>query len=406
MPETDGLEQEMRAREAIWLVARRELVERGRDRSFLISTVTVVVIVLAVVLMPRLLGFDGPTTYDVGVVDGTTALGEDVAAVAGVFDAEVELVPFADAAAAEAAAGEGDVHVALLPGPQAVTDSTIPGTLSAILQAAWQTRAQADAAADAGLDPAQAQQILQPPPLDIRVLDGEDRSETAGIAFIGMLVLYGQLFGYGMWVAMGIVEEKSTRVIEVLLSAIRPGHLLAGKILGIGALAFAQLLLIAGIGLGAVTVTGLIDLPPGTFPLLGQILLWFLLGFSFYACAFAMAGALVPRQEELQNAMTPVTMIVFVSFFASFAALNDPGGTIARVASLLPPSAPLAMPIRVALGQAATWEVIAAIALTVLAALALIPLAARVYRGAVLRTGSRVKLREALRSADDARAVG
>jgi ABC-2 type transport system permease protein len=216
------------------------------------------------------------------------------------------------------------------------------------------------------------------------------------VAAIRMMVLYGQLFGYGMWVASGIVEEKSTRVVEVLLSSTEPRHLLAGKIVGMGALGLAQLLLTAGVGLAAVLATGLVDLPPGTLGLLAQVVLWFVLGYAFYSCAFAMTGAIVPRQEELQNAMTPLMMVIFVSFFAAFAALQDPGGTIAQIASLVPFSAPLTMPIRVAAGQVAAWEIAGAVAGTVAVAVALVPLAGRVYAGAVLRTGSRVKLRHAL----------
>jgi ABC-2 type transport system permease protein len=392
------------AASAVWIVARREITERARDRSFAVSTVTTVVLILGIILVPRLLGFDGTTRYEIGVVGETADLGAAVIATGAAFGSEVELARFDDVAAAEAAVTAGEVEVALLPtaggGGVELVSETAPGpTLRALLDATWRARSQQEAAAAAGLDAQQAAAVLDPPPLGTRTLQGESREDLVGVAFVGMFILYGQLFGYGVWIAMGIVEEKSTRVVEVLLSALRPRQLLAGKILGIGVLALGQLLLIAGIGLAAVAATGVVELPPGTFAQLGQVVLWFVLGFSFYACMFAMAGALVSRQEEVQNVMTPLTMLILVSFFSAFAALNDPGGLIARTASFIPFSAPLTMPLRVAAGQAAGWEVALSIACIVVASLALVPLAARVYQGAILRTGARVRLADAWRGA-------
>jgi ABC-2 type transport system permease protein len=103
----------------------------------------------------------------------------------------------------------------------------------------------------------------------------------------------------------------------------------------------------------------------------------------------------VSRQEELQNTTTPLNLLLFASFFAAIAALRDPGGTIAKVASFLPPVAPLTMPVRVAGGEAAGWEIVLSVLLTLAAIALLVPLSARLYAGAVLRTGARVKLRAA-----------
>jgi ABC-2 type transport system permease protein len=119
------------------------------------------------------------------------------------------------------------------------------------------------------------------------------------------------------------------------------------------------------------------------------------LGYAFYAGLFACAGALVPRQEELQSSMTPLTMVILFSFFVSFAVLDNPDGTLARVTSFIPFSAPMIMPVRIALGEASTFEIVAAFAITAAAAAALVPVAGRIYSGAVLRTGSSVKLRDA-----------
>ena len=130
------------------------------------------------------------------------------------------------------------------------------------------------------------------------------------------------------------------------------------------------------------------------------VLLWFPLGYALYASMYAATAALVSRQEDLQSVSTPLTLLILVSFFVSFSALEDPGGTLAKVASLVPFSAPLVMPGRMALGDASPAEVVAAIALVVAATVLLVRVGARVYAGAILRTGKPVKLLEALSTSE------
>jgi len=211
------------------------------------------------------------------------------------------------------------------------------------------------------------------------------------------LLLYGQLLTYGFWVAIGVVEEKSSRVVEILLSAIRPRQLLAGKVLGIGLLGAAQLLLVVVAGVALALLAGSLDVKGDILGTVAVIMLFFPLGFALYACLFASAGALVSRQEDLQSTTTPLTILIVGSYIVSFTALQDPGGTLAKVASLVPVSSPLVMPPRLALGQASAVEVLAAVAILLLTIAAVIGFAARVYERAVMRTGKPVRLREALR---------
>ena len=219
------------------------------------------------------------------------------------------------------------------------------------------------------------------------------------VAFVALLLLYGQLFGYGVWVASGVVEEKSSRVVEVLLSAIRARQLMAGKVLGIGLLGLLQLSCIGAIAVTLSLVTGSLNVPGQALLTLGVTLFWFALGFGFYASLFAVAGALVSRMEELQNAIVPLNLTILGSFFISIAAVNNPDSTLARVASLVPFSAPFAMPPRIALGSATVPEAIASAVLLVGATALAIPFAGRLYAGAILRIGARVKLRDAWRAA-------
>jgi ABC-2 type transport system permease protein len=240
-----------------------------------------------------------------------------------------------------------------------------------------------------------------PPPLRVQTTKPEDPDSDAkaGLAFFTILILYGQLLTYGFWVATGVVEEKSSRVIEILLATIRPKDLLAGKVLGLGVLGLGQLLIVSLFGLVVATATGSLDVDGDLLVAIALSLGWFVLGYAFYASAYAVAGALVPRQEEIQSSTTPLTMLILVSLFVGFAVNDDPSGTLAHVTAFIPPVAPVTMPSRIILGAAPAWEIAASAALMLIATLALIPLAGRIYAAVVLRTGSAVKLREAVRLA-------
>ena len=189
-------------------------------------------------------------------------------------------------------------------------------------------------------------QALNPPALKVTTVEPVDpEADRKGtFAFIAVLALYAQLLTFGYLLASGVVEEKASRVVEVLLATIRPRDLLAGKIIGLGVLGFGQTLIIAAAGLAAATATGALDVDGDIVVAAALAVGWFVLGYAFYAGLFACAGALVPRQEELQSSMTPLTMIILFSFFASFAVLDNPDGTFARVTSFIPFSAPMIMP--------------------------------------------------------------
>jgi len=202
-----------------------------------------------------------------------------------------------------------------------------------------------------------------------------------------------------MWVAMGVVEEKSSRVVELLLSTVRPWQLLAGKIIGVGLVGFAQLLLTAVVGLIVGRATGMITLQAGVIGTVLDVLAWFVLGYAFYACAFAAAGSLVSRQEELQNTVSPLSLLLVASFVLSFQAISNPDGGLAKVLSIIPPFSAMIMPPRVAAGAAPGWQIGLAVVLMLAAILALVRLSARIYALAVLRSGARVRWSEALAGA-------
>ena len=387
----------MSERGVVRIVARREFVERIRDRGFLISTgITLTILVVFVgasALMARTASFDLAIA---GV--GSEAIGERVVVEMAAADIEVALRPVASAEEAERAVREGEVDAALVDAERIVVRSEPPADLVGVIRSVSAlVRAQA-ALEGAGLTPAAVAAALEQPPLPVDALEPLDRREReyAAIGFVGVLALYGQLFAYGYWVAAGVVEEKSSRVVEVLLATLRPSQLLRGKILGIGVLGLAQLSLIGAVGFAAAQALGGLRFPSGALVVIGVVLFWFVLGYFFYASLFAVAGAIVPRQEDLQSTMTPLSIVIIVSFFLGIEANQNPDSMLAVVASFLPPSAPLVMPSRIILGEASAWEALLSIGISVAATLALIPVATKIYARAVLQPG-KVKVRQVLR---------
>jgi len=388
----------MSARRLWPIVARREFVERARDRGFQVSTAITVLLLVGVIVISAV--FNRPTSFDLVVVgEGSDALGQQVRAAADALGIEVSVRELADEAEARQAVDAGDADAAVIDAGRIVVRAEPPDQLVGLIQAVSVRERSRRALIAAGLSSEQVDAALAQPSLPVDSLEpvNAESRETATVAFVGVLLLYGQLFAYGYWVAAGVVEEKSSRVVEVLLATLRPSHLLRGKILGIGLLGLAQLLLIGLVGLFASSAVGTLEFPSGAIATVGLVLVWFVLGFFFYATMFAVAGSIVTRQEDLQTTMTPLTILIVGSFFIGLSATSNPDSTLAVVASLLPFSSPLVMPTRIALGEAATWEVVASITISVAATAALIPLATTIYSRALLRPG-RVRIRQVLRA--------
>jgi len=266
----------------------------------------------------------------------------------------------------------------------------------AALQAASSRARSLEELRRSGADPADAQKILDPPPLAVRTVD-EAAEDRQGFAFIALIVLYGQLITYGIWVATGVVEEKTSRIVEILLATIRPRELLTGKVLGIGLVGLGQLLFIGAVGLILAAASDTVEVGGRELSALPILLAWFVLGYALYACAFAVVGALVPRQEDVQSAATPVMLAILASFFLSFQAVGDPSSTLAQVLSFVPVSSPLVLPVRLIAGDVAIWQVVVSVLLLLASIAALIAVAGRVYGNAVLQTGGKVRLADALR---------
>ncbi len=384
------------------LVTRREFWVRLRDRGFLIST-AITITVLSVFILANAAVGDRRPQFRLGVVgtDGA-AFGERAVDVADIGGVDLTIVPAATDARAQELVQGGTVDGAVIAG-RLVSPSKPPGQFEAVVQEALRRDLVRAQLAAQGLTRSEIDDALDAQPQAPRSLAREpgeqaQREINSSVALVAVILLYGQLFGYGVWVASGVVEEKSTRVVEVLLGAIRARHLMAGKVIGIGLLGLLQLTFIGGTAVTISLVAGSLKVPGEAIWTVFVALAWFAMGFGFYASLFAVAGSLVSRMEELQNAIVPLNLVILGSFFVSIAAANDPTSPVARIASIVPFSSALAMPPRIALGAATVPEVILSIALLVGATAVAIPLAGRLYAGAILRIGARVKLRDAWRA--------
>ena len=221
------------------------------------------------------------------------------------------------------------------------------------------------------------------------------KSKVDTTSVIGLILIFLMLTQYNTWILMGVMEEKSSRVIEVLLAAIRPLQLLSGKVLGIGLVAFGQAALIVSFALVLAAIVGS-DLLRGSNPLVVvSILVWLVLGYSFYCWVYAAAGSMAERQDQVQSLALPLSLpIIFGYIVAITAATTTSASPLVRVLGYLPPTAPFVMPVLVGLSAVTWWQFAASMAISIVCTVGVARLATSVYRRAILRTGRRVRLRE------------
>ena len=376
------------------LVAAREVSSRIRDKNFIVSSAVILLLLLGMMVFQVAVG--GVEAGRIAVVADDGRLGPALEAQGEAVGVEVQVVDTTGAAEARAAVEAGEVDAALLdgtgPAPELLLVDRDPA-LEAVVGGAVSGLAVSDRLLEAGVDLQSIPEVAVTP-----LGDGEDDGQQVVVAVIGIVVLYGLLFLFAQFVAQGVVEEKSSRVVELLLATMRPWQLLAGKILGLGLLGLGQIVVIGVVGVAGALAFDLVDVPGELIGTVATVIAWFVLGYAFYACVFAVAASLVSRQEDLGSVLTPASMLLVVGFFVAFQAASDPSGTLATVTSFVPGLSPLVMPVRQAAGEAAGWEVALAVVLMLVAIGLAVRLGGRVYSGALLRTSGKTRLREALRA--------
>jgi len=384
------------------LLAKREFVTRAKSKVFLVATAVIALVIVAIGPIVTLFAND-PEPIRIGIV-GIEPVGieEGLTARAALSEQPIEITRYDSLAAAEADLEDGTVDALLVDGTSIVFNEEESLVVVQVVTDSVNSSARIVQMEDLGLNPEEMRQLNEPEQLTVRTLvapDPEDRPRRVA-AFAGTLVLFVTILTFGQFVAMGTVEEKQNRVVEIVLSRVKPSQVLVGKVLGIGALALVQLLVLAAAGLVAVNIIDIEGVPLGSIgaAIVAAVVFWFLLGYTLYAFLYATVGATVSRQEDLQGVLLLPAIFILPGFFISQLAVADPDLAIVRFGSFFPPWTPMLMPMRTALGSAQPWEVALSIALVVASIVLLIWVGSRVYTGALLRTGGTVKLRDAWKS--------
>jgi len=360
--------------QSVWLVAEREIGSRLRSKAFVISTAILFLAALAAVVWG---GFAAGSSQGITVAV-TSATADAVRDVDG-----LDVTDADSAAAAIALVEDGTVSAALVPSDE-VPDAAAPasGTFDYTIVGNDEV--------PSGLLP-----LLSQSP-DVHLLDP---ASTDFLLRYFVALGFGIVFllaasTFGGTIAQSVVEEKQTRVVELLISAIPVRALLAGKVIGNTILAMAQIVVLAAIAVVGLTVTGQDLVLTG----LGGPLVWFAVffffGFVLLASLFAAAGAMVSRQEDIGSTTAPLTMLVMLPYFLVIFFNDNP--VVMTVMSYVPFSAPVAMPLRLYLGEALWWEPLVSLLVLIATCVAAILVGARIYSGSLLRMGARVKLTEAL----------
>ena len=376
----------MSGRRAITLVARREIRERLRSKVFLASTLIMLLLVGGSTALSGALS--KKPTYRVAVT---------APAPSGLLAALQRAArPFDDA----------KVHLRVVASPAAGRQALDDERVDALLllsqdRLVFRTNVDAKAAAVADTAVRALRNHLPPAPeLTVGTLRPPEKAATDAevmVAYVGSLLLFTALAVYGQWVIAGVVEEKNNRVVELILSTVRPRHLMAGKVIGIGLLGLGQLTLVAGLG-SVLLAAGVFEAPAGLGASVALVIPWFALGFALYAVAYAAAGALASRQQDATAAGQPITYSIIAAYFVGYLALAaDTNGLAANVLTVFPLTAPLVVPARSALVGVPLWEHVLAVLLVLATIYAIVRLAGRVYGHALLRSGHGLGIRAAWR---------
>ena len=362
-------------RHAIRVVTRREIRERLRDRGYLLTTLALAGGLTALALALAL-GGASRDRFAVAALDPASS--RIVAAAreqAPLFGVTIDARRVSGSAQARRMLSAGDLDAVVAGGRRVLAEDAVDPTLRGLL-------ATGRGARDA-------------PRLREVALVASGRAEAKRLALVVLPLLFVLIYLPAYFAAASVAEEKSSRVVEILLSSVHPRELLAGKILGLGLLGFAQVALAIVAGLGVATAAGFVELSGEVVALAACALACFVAGFLVYGCLFAVAGAVVSRQEDLQYAALAPTLILFAAFAAVSAQTSSAGSATAGWLALLPPTAPLMLPLRVGAGAASATEIALAVAINATLVAALLWAAGRLYAGSVLRFGGRVRLRDA-----------
>ncbi|MEA4943567.1 MAG: ABC transporter permease [Propionicimonas sp.] len=356
--------------QAAWLVTLREIESRLRSKPFLVSTAFLILVALAGVVASAVIAGSASDGYRVAVTPEAYQVVREAPG--------LSLTEVPDRAAAEKLVRDGTVAAAILTGPGQpglllLGDTEVPGPLVGMLSVAPEV------------------ELLDPPP---------DTGPSDSVRYL-VAVVFGLMFLmsaslFGTMIAQSVVEEKQTRIVEILLAAIPSRALLAGKVVGNTLLSVAQVVVFALIGLLGLALVGQLGQLTSLAGAFGWFAVFFLFGFVLLAALYSAAGALVSRQEDIGATTFPLMILVIAPYLLVVTLNSNP--VALTVLSYVPFSAPVGMPLRVYLGEAGWWEPVAALVILIATCVAAVWLGARIYANSLLKMGSRVRWREALHS--------
>jgi ABC-2 type transport system permease protein len=423
----------------VWLIIKREYLERLRSAGFIIGTVLGVIGLAALSFLPALFQLlEEQNVMKVAVVDTrniiypyipdprsllTTALADpnnaqaqaQVTSPLQFIKAETE-----DQAQLSKQVVDGDLGAYIVVQGDRASNATFElhskerPSISTSQRIFLHLNAASTQAKirETGITQEQATSLFTPPPIKVEPLVGgtlRDEQETFQsqmLVYVLLILLYMTLVMYGVQVATGVVTEKSSRVMEILVTTVRPIELMLGKVIGVGLVGLTQYAAWVAVGLLALLFSGTLSglfagsggaqieialVPPAT---LIYFLLFFVLGYLVYAALYAGLGSLVNRIEDVNSITTPLTIMMVGTYLLSFVALGNPEAEYIRWLSFVPFLSPMLMFIRVALSSPAWWEPILAILLLIAAILFFAWVAAKIYRVGVLLYGKRPSFRE------------
>ena len=385
------------------LVMSRELRERLRSRFYLLGTVVILLVVGAAIVIP-VIHHSKATTETIGVVGTLSPATESwlvTTARAGAVSVNFVVLPGVTQVSSRLASGR--IDFAVVNGRELIVETQFsPNNVSTTASVASALAARLgteNALAAAHLSVQQAATLAKAGPVPIKALHrGTTRSVNA-TSLIGVILIFIMLSQYNTWILIGVMEEKSSRVIEVLLSTVRPVKLLAGKVLGIGLAALLQASVVVAFALVLSKAVGS-NLLHGTGPLeVVSTLVWLVLGYTFYCWVYAAAGSMAERQDQVQSLALPLSLPLIVGYVVSLTSASAASPSLLlKVFAYIPLTAPFAMTTMVGFGAVAWWQFALSVAITLISTVALARLATGIYRRAILRTGSRVRLRDFRRS--------
>lgn len=412
----------------IWLIFKREYIIRVRTKAFILGTIALPLLSMAILVVSIFLsGGRSAFTIRIAILDEVGGLGRPVEKALmhnqSVAQPECDVVQVVEHPSAnletyfnsEVSSGELDGVLVL---PKGLTTGSVAAkyhakhmramALLGPIEQAVSGAVIAQRLSEEGKRAGAVQSMFKLARVQLVSSSSPRQGETSEdnfiIAIVAGMILYMTLIVYGMSTMRSVMEEKSTRIIEILVSSIKPFYLLSGKIVSVAAVALTQYIF-WGVTIGALVasasaVTAFLR-PGATAPgihvspeLLVYLVVFFLAGYFLYAALYAAAGAIVSTDEEAHQVQMPLTLLIVCSFLLFNVIMNDPNSTLSVILSITPFLSPILMTLRVALQPPPFWQIALALILSILTTIWVIRLSAKIYRVGILMYGKRPSLRE------------